>query len=228
MYAEPPSFASKRRSSSCGLSDQKHDPKLQVPDAQSQSELQASPDARLPVEAQHCCFENEQEPDAQKQPPGTTQLWPAAWSFDGHVVTHRPFTQPRYDVDDPSLHPQSSNAYARAAARAPEPRVSAVLRSILSWTPISVEIPLASGSSGAPRTKRHRGASRVAPGQLVFGPKPAACPSEPAGARTTTAVNERRRFLRVLDTKAHEPAGGAVEVPWAAPTDAVLARYACT
>ena len=64
--------------------------------------------------AQHCCVENEHAPDAQKQPPGTTHLSPAAWLFDGHSVTHRPFTQLRYDVLEPSPHEQSSGAHSSA------------------------------------------------------------------------------------------------------------------
>lgn len=62
---------------------------LHVPEAHSQSELQAVPEAALPCEAQHNCVENSHAPDAQKHPPGTTQAEPAACLFDGHVVTHR-------------------------------------------------------------------------------------------------------------------------------------------
>jgi hypothetical protein len=38
--------------------------------------------------------EKAHDPDAQKQPPGTTQSWPAPCEFEGHAVAHTPLLQP--------------------------------------------------------------------------------------------------------------------------------------
>jgi hypothetical protein len=61
---------------------------------QSQSLEHDAPLAPEPIWAQHVSEENEHAPEAQKQPPGTTQSCPAPFEFDGQDVAQVPPLQP--------------------------------------------------------------------------------------------------------------------------------------